>query len=68
MSNRIGHSLNITSFGESHGNMVGVVIDGLPAAFPIDLDYIQSELNRRRPGQSDITSARNEYQLILTNL
>jgi chorismate synthase len=60
MSNRIGHSLNITSFGESHGNMVGVVIDGFPAAFPIDLDYIQSELNRRRPGQSDITSARNE--------
>jgi chorismate synthase len=40
--------------------MVGDVIDGLPAAFPIDLDYIQSELNRRRPGQSDITSARNE--------
>ena len=60
MSNRIGHSLNITSFGESHGNMVGVVIDGFPAAFPIDVDYIQSELNRRRPGQSDITSARNE--------
>lgn len=60
MSNRIGHSLNITSFGESHGNMVGVIIDGFPAAFPIDLDYIQSELNRRRPGQSDITSARNE--------
>lgn len=60
MSNRIGHSLNITSFGESHGNMLGVVIDGFPAAFPIDLDYIQSELNRRRPGQSDITSARNE--------
>jgi len=60
MSNRIGHSLNITSFGESHGNMVGVVIDGFPAAIPIDLDFIQSELNRRRPGQSDITSARNE--------
>ena len=60
MSNRIGHSLNITSFGESHGSMVGLVIDGFPSAIPIDLDYIQKELDRRRPGQSELTSARNE--------
>lgn len=60
MANHLGHSLVITSFGESHGHAIGVVIDGFPSGFAIDFDHIQSELNRRRPGQSAITSDRNE--------
>lgn len=60
MANHLGHSLVITSFGESHGHAIGVVIDGFPSNFTIDLNHIQSELNRRRPGQSDITTDRNE--------
>lgn len=60
MSNRLGHSLSITSFGESHGNMVGVIIDGFPSGIAVDFSTIQKELNRRRPGQSAISSARNE--------
>ncbi len=60
MANHLGHSLVITSFGESHGPVIGIVIDGFPSGFTVDLDHIQSELNRRRPGQSAITTERNE--------
>lgn len=60
MSNTIGHLLKITSFGESHGHSVGVVIDGFPSNFEIDFNSIQKELERRRPGQSKITTTRNE--------
>lgn len=58
--NSYGKLFRITTFGESHGTAVGVVIDGCPAGLSIDLDFIQSELDRRRPGQSKITTQRQE--------
>lgn len=58
--NSFGNILKITSFGESHGNALGVVIDGFPAGFAVNLENIQHELNRRKPGQSSLTSERNE--------
>lgn len=60
MSNSFGQLYRITTFGESHGEGVGVVIDGCPAGVQLDLDFIQHELNRRRPGQSRITTQRKE--------
>ena len=60
MSNTIGTIFKLTTFGESHGNAVGGVIDGMPPGIEIDMAFIQSELNRRRPGQSTITTSRNE--------
>ena len=60
MRNSIGHIFTLTTFGESHGAAVGGVVDGMPAGVPIDLGFIQEELNRRRPGQSRITTARKE--------
>jgi len=62
--NSLGQLFRITSFGESHGTSVGVVIDGCPAMLPIDIKYIQSELNRRRPGQSSITTSRDEMDVV----
>ncbi len=58
--NSFGNLFCIHSFGESHGEAIGVVIDGCPAGLTIDLDFIQKELDRRKPGQSAITSARKE--------
>jgi chorismate synthase len=58
--NTLGTKFRITSFGESHGKVVGIVIDGTPAGLKIDLDCIQNELNKRRPGQSSFTTARKE--------
>ena len=58
--NTFGNIFRLTSFGESHGTAVGGVIDGLPAGIPIDIDDIQRQLDRRRPGQSDITTSRSE--------
>jgi chorismate synthase len=58
--NTFGKLFTLTTFGESHGIAMGGVIDGCPAGLKIDLDFIQSELNRRRPGQSNIVSQRNE--------
>ncbi len=58
--NAIGHTLVLTTFGESHGLAVGGILDGFPSLIDIDLDFIQSELNRRRPGQAFFTSARKE--------
>lgn len=58
--NSIGHTFRITSFGESHGDAIGGIIDGCPAGLQIDYTFIQNELNRRRPGQSSITSEREE--------
>ncbi|MCW4048140.1 MAG: chorismate synthase [Candidatus Bathyarchaeota archaeon] len=60
MSNTIGNTYRFTTFGESHGVCVGVVIDGCPAGHKVDLNHIQSELDRRRPGQSNLTTTRNE--------
>ena len=59
-SNTFGQLFRITTFGESHGAAIGVVIDGCPSGIEIDLEQIQHELNRRKPGQSNITSARKE--------
>lgn len=58
--NTFGTQFRITTFGESHGKAVGVVIDGVKPGLPIDTDYIQTELDRRRPGQSKVTTARQE--------
>ena len=60
MRNTFGHIFTLTTFGESHGEAVGGVIDGMPAGINIDMGFIQSELNRRRPGQSAITTSRQE--------
>ena len=60
MPNTFGHAFRITTFGESHGGGVGVVIDGCPPGYQIDLELVQQWLNRRRPGQSKISSPRNE--------
>ena len=60
MRNTFGHLFRLTTFGESHGEAIGGVIDGCPAGIDIDLDFIQSELDRRRPGQSPITTDRKE--------
>ena len=58
--NTFGNIFRLTTFGESHGEAVGGVIDGMPAGIDIDLEFIQKELNRRRPGQSSITTSRQE--------
>lgn len=58
--NTLGNIFRITGFGESHGAAIGGVIDGVPAGVRIDLDTVQAELNRRRPGQSALTTSREE--------
>ena len=58
--NTLGYRFRITSFGESHGAGVGVVIDGCPAGIALDAAFIQRELDRRKPGQSRITTQRKE--------
>ncbi|MBS4056598.1 MAG: chorismate synthase [Bacteroidales bacterium] len=63
-ANSFGKALVLTSFGESHGLGIGGIIDGLPAGLDIDQEFVQSELNRRRPGQSAITSPRNEADTV----
>jgi chorismate synthase len=59
-SNSLGRIFRITTSGESHGPEMGVIIDGCPPGLEIDPDFIQQELNRRRPGQSAITTQRQE--------
>ena len=58
--NSIGRLLRLTTFGESHGTAIGGVLDGFPAGIVIDEDFVRNEMARRRPGQSAITTARNE--------
>jgi chorismate synthase len=58
--NTFGSAFRITTFGESHGKAIGVIIDGCPAGLDIDETFIQSELDRRRPGQSKIVTQRDE--------
>lgn len=60
MRNTFGHIFRLTTFGESHGEAIGGVVDGYPAGIDIDTEFIQNELNRRRPGQSAITTDRKE--------
>jgi len=59
-----GTLFKVTVFGESHGEMIGMVIDGCPAGLEIDLTKIQSDLDRRKPGQSKITTQRKEADLV----
>lgn len=56
----IGKVFSLTTFGESHGKAIGGIIQGIPANEEINLDLVQYELNKRRPGQSEITTSRNE--------
>lgn len=60
VGNSFGHDFRISTFGESHGGAVGVVVDGVPARLRIDTEAIQLELDRRRPGQSRLTTQRDE--------
>jgi len=62
--NTFGNLFRLTSFGESHRPGIGGVIDGCPAGIMVDMDYIQHELDRRKPGQSSITTSRNENDLV----
>ena len=60
MRNEFGEIFRLTTFGESHGAAIGGVIDGMPAGIAVDVEAVQRELDRRRPGQSAIVTARNE--------
>ena len=60
MANSIGKLFTLTTFGESHGAALGGIIDGCPSNIDIDLDFVQSELDRRKPGQSKIVTQRKE--------
>lgn len=62
--NTFGHLFRLTTFGESHGPAVGGVIDGCPAGLTFDADFVQHELERRRPGQSKITTSRKELDQV----
>ena len=64
MSNTFGKIFTLTTFGESHGKAVGGIIDGFPAGIEIDEEFVQQELDRRRPGQSSITTPRDESDRI----
>lgn len=60
MGNSFGTLFRLSTWGESHGGGVGVVVDGCPPGLPLEVAEIQAELDRRRPGQSDITTPRKE--------
>jgi len=63
-ANTFGTIFRLTTFGESHGIALGGIIDGCPAGLVIDTEFIQNELNRRRPGQSEMTTPRDESDTI----
>jgi chorismate synthase len=60
MASHFGHLFRISTYGESHGGGVGVIVDGCPALIPLSVEEIQAELDRRRPGQSEIVTPRKE--------
>lgn len=62
--NSFGQLFRITTFGESHGEAIGVIIDGCPSNLEIDMEFIQSELDKRKPGQSKITTQRKESDTV----
>jgi chorismate synthase len=64
MGSTFGTIFKLTTFGESHGVAIGGVIDGVPANIPLDLDAIQAELDRRKPGQSSIVTQRKESDTV----
>ncbi len=62
--NTFGKIFRITTWGESHGTAVGVIIDGCPANLELDIEFVQKELNKRRPGQNDLSSPRKELDQV----
>lgn len=64
MSSTYGKIFKIATFGESHGTAIGVVVEGCPAGIDFDLDFVQQELDRRKPGQSRITTQRREADTV----
>ncbi|MDT3402396.1 chorismate synthase [Mucilaginibacter terrae] len=62
--NSFGQLFRITTFGESHGVAIGVIVDGCPAGLPVDIEFIQAELDKRKPGQSKITTQRKEADTV----
>ena len=62
--NSIGQVFKLTTFGESHGPFIGGVIDGCPSGLKIDLEAIQNDLDRRKPGQSKVTTSRKESDVV----
>ena len=64
MQNSFGLKFKFTTFGESHGEALGVVLDGVPAGLKIDIDFIQQEMNRRKPGKNKFTTSRKESDKI----
>ena len=62
--NTFGNLFRVTTFGESHGPALGGIVDGCPAGLVLSLDTIQSELDRRKPGQSKLTTSRKEADLV----
>ena len=65
--NTLGKHIRLTSYGESHGEVIGAVLDGMPANFEVDLGFIQMQLDRRKPGQSSITTTRKEEDELIIN-
>ena len=64
MGNTIGKIFKLTTFGESHGKAIGGIIDGCPAGLQVDFDLIQAQLDKRKPGQSKITTQRKESDTV----
>ena len=62
--NTFGKLFQVTTYGESHGRALGCIIDGCPPQVELSTDDIQSELNRRKPGQSDVTTQRKEDDIV----
>ena len=62
--NTLGRIFKIISWGESHGDLVGIIIDGVPAGLDFDLNLIQEELDKRKPGQSELTTSRSEQDQV----
>ena len=59
-SSSFGKIFKITTFGESHGPALGVIVDGCPSGLELDLDFMRSEMDRRKPGQSKLVTPRKE--------
>ena len=64
MGNTFGKIFRLTTFGESHGKAIGGIIDGCPAGLELDFENIQKQLDRRKPGQSKITTQRKESDTV----
>jgi len=67
MLNTLGKNIRLTSYGESHGEVVGAILDGFPAGYELDVAFIQKQLSRRRPGQSKVSTPRTEADEIIIN-